>query len=89
MEPTHTTFEESYRQFAKMLADMISKNQSTSMANALAGIYTSDESNPKFWYSGLNGVLSLEIDRHLKTTFLRYPTTAYRMYNLDTLDMIF
>ncbi len=72
MEASNQTFEDTYRPFAKMLTDMISKNKSTSVANALASIYTSDESHPKFRYSGLNGLLSLEIDRQLKATFLRY-----------------
>lgn len=71
MEPSSQSFQGIYSPFAKMLTDMTSKNQSTSVANALACIYTADESHPKFRYSGLNGILSVEIDRQLKTTFLR------------------
>jgi hypothetical protein len=52
-------FDQSFKPFAKMLADMISENKSTSVLSVLASIYTSDESNRKLRYSGLNGVLSI------------------------------
>lgn len=69
MDQNH--FDDVFRPLAKMISDKVSQKTQTAVKSVLASLYTADESNPRFRYSGLYGILSLEIDRHLNSRFLR------------------
>lgn len=70
MDQNH--FDDIFKPFAKVLSDKVCQKTLTSVKSLLVSLYTADESNPRFRYSGLHGILSLEIDRHLNSRFLRY-----------------
>lgn len=57
MDQNH--FDETFKPFAKLLSDKILQKTQTSIKTVLASLYTADESNPRFRYSGLHGILSL------------------------------
>ena len=76
-------YDEAYKQFAKMvLGDQVRDGTSTSMKSSLANIYTMDEPSHTFRYSRLSGILTLDLDRKLKSTF-------FRMYSMDSLELLF
>lgn len=54
----------------------------TSVCNSLANLYTMDEHSNTFRYSKLSGILTLDLDRPLKTRF-------FRMYSMDSFELLF
>lgn len=55
---------------------------STSVKSCLASIYTMDPSSKTFRYSKLSGILTLDLDRPLKTRF-------FRMYSMESFELLF
>ena len=54
---------------------------STSMKSAVAALYTADPQG-KLRYSGMIGILQIDMDRHFKSKFLR-------IYDIESLTMVF
>ena len=76
-------YDEAYRLFSKLvLGDHLREGTSTSLRSQLANIYTMDDKNETLRYSRLSGILTLDIDRKLKTTL-------FRMYSVHSLELIF
>lgn len=62
------------------LVNKIKPNTSSALRSTIAALYTADDDNP-LRFSGKIGLLQLDIDRKMKTHFLR-------LYDLDTLNLL-
>lgn len=66
---------------AEKLITKIKPDTSTSMKSAVVALYTADPQG-KLRYSGMIGILQIDVDRHLKSKFLR-------LYDIDSLTLVF
>jgi hypothetical protein len=60
-----------YNAAVSLLIDKVMDGKSTSLCNCLTTIFTADNRNRVRW-AKLFGILSLEFDRRLKSTFFKY-----------------
>lgn len=65
-------FQQAYKQFSNLvLGSQLRDMTATSVKNCLANLYTMDDHSKTFRYSKLSGILTLDLDRPLKTRFFR------------------